>query len=359
MFTTADVGVLAAITMHVAAALETTRAAQLTVDVRSAQHDRDIAQTLRTALEHTSGTLVPGEVLDRLRVVIGRTLHADDALLAVCEGDKVLLSGPDGDAPAVADCDAALDKLLAGTAATSGECPGEAPPAAFAGAGRASWLAVPLRTRNKAVGAVFVSADRAGAYGQSHRELAVVLAGQGMIAYENAELFRTVEQLAITDGLTGLLNRRHFFQLADREIATARRRSSPLTAMMLDIDHFKQINDRYGHPVGDQVIVVVADRLNATVRKTDLLGRYGGEEFVVFLPDTGHEGANILAERIRVALADRPIATDAGALTVTASIGLAPYVATDTQPGTLLARADEALYRAKQGGRNRVVNHSG
>jgi diguanylate cyclase (GGDEF)-like protein len=358
MFTTDDVGVLAAITMHVAAALETTRAAQLTVDVRSAQHDRDIAVTLRTAMEHTSGTLVPAEVLDRLRAVIGRTLHADHAVLAVCADDKILLSGPDGDAPAVADADAALGRLLAGTIAISGDGPGEAAPAAFAGTGQASWLAVPLRTRDKAVGAVFVSADRPGAYGQSHRELAVVLAGQGMIAYENAELFRTVEQLAITDGLTGLLNRRHFFQLADREIATARRRSTPLTAMMLDIDHFKQINDRFGHPVGDQVIIVVADRLNATVRKTDLLGRYGGEEFVVFLPDTGHEGSNILAERIRAALADRPIPTDAGPLTVTASIGLAPFVITDTEPGTLLARADEALYSAKQDGRNRVANHS-
>ena len=102
----------------------------------------------------------------------------------------------------------------------------------------------------------------------------------------------------------------------------------------------------------------MAERLNATVRKTDLLGRYGGEEFAVFLPDTGDDGSNILAERLRAAVADRPIDTDAGPLTVTVSIGLAPSGITDTEPGTLLARADEALYSAKQGGRNRVVNHA-
>jgi diguanylate cyclase (GGDEF)-like protein len=359
MFTTADVGVLSVITMHVAAALETTRAAQLTADVRLAQHERDIAETLRTAMEHMSGTLVPAEVLDRLRSEIGRALRADHTLLAVCEGDKVLLTDrASEDGPAVVDSGPAFDRLLAGVAPVSAETPGQAPPAPFASTGQASWVAVPLRTRDEAVGAVFVSADRAGVYGQTHRELAAVLAGQGMVAYENARLFEKVAQLAVTDGLTGLFNRRHFFQLADREIAVARRRSSPLTAMMLDIDHFKQVNDRFGHPVGDQVIVAVAARLGATVRKTDLLGRYGGEEFVIFLPDTGHDGANILAERTRAALADRAIDTDAGPLTVTASIGLASYEATDTEPGTLLARADEALYGAKQNGRNCVVNYT-
>jgi diguanylate cyclase (GGDEF)-like protein len=127
---------------------------------------------------------------------------------------------------------------------------------------------------------------------------------------------------------------------------------------MFDVDHFKQVNDRHGHPVGDQVIVAVARRLAAATRKTDLLGRYGGEEFVILLPDTAHDGARILAERIRAGLADRPIDTDAGPLPVTASIGLAQWEPDDTEPGTLLARADEALYRAKQSGRNRVVHYS-
>jgi len=354
MFTTADAGVLTAITTHVAAALETARAAQLTVDVRAAQQQRDVAETLRTAMERVSGTLDPAEVLDRIREVIARALHADRSLLAVCEGGKVLLADQ-----VVADSDEAFERLLAEAGPVSSRDPGGPVPAMFAEAALRSWLAVPLRTRDRPAGAVFVTTERAEAYGETHREIAAALAGQGMAAYENATLFKTVEQLALTDGLTGLFNRRHFFHLADREIAATRRRSSPLTAMMLDIDHFKQVNDGYGHPVGDQVIAAVADRLNAAVRKTDLVGRYGGEEFVVFLPDTGAEGANILAERIRVAIGDRPIDTDAGPLAVTTSIGLAAYDITDTEPGSLLARADEALYAAKQGGRNRVVTHAG
>jgi diguanylate cyclase (GGDEF)-like protein len=365
MFTTADVGVLAAITTHVAAALETARAAQLTADVRSAEHERDMAQTLRTAMEHLSGTLDPADVLDRLRAIIVRAVHGDRAGLAVLDGDKVLLVDPDHRdddeaVPAIVEPEPALAAILAGPAPVTG---GEAArPPAFAHLAGAAWLAVPLHTRGAGgedtTGLVFVVSDRPGAYGEPQRELAALLAGQGMIAYENARLFKEVERLAITDGLTGLLNRRQFFQLADRELAVARRRQSPLTAVMLDIDHFKQVNDRHGHPVGDQVIVAVARRLAAATRKTDLLGRYGGEEFAIFLPDTGREGAAILAERIRAGLAERPVDTDAGPLPITASIGLAEYDPGDTEPGTLLARADEALYRAKQAGRNRVVHHA-
>ena len=122
---------------------------------------------------------------------------------------------------------------------------------------------------------------------------------------------------------------------------------------MLDIDHFKQVNDRHGHPVGDQVITTVAQRLAATLRGTDLLGRYGGEEFAVLLQDTRPDGSAILAERLRAAISGQPIHTDAGPLTVTISIGVAD-LNTDSSVAELLGRADQALYQAKQGGRNRV-----
>jgi eukaryotic-like serine/threonine-protein kinase len=131
-------------------------------------------------------------------------------------------------------------------------------------------------------------------------------------------------------------------------------RDRAMTAVMLDVDHFKPINDRHGHPVGDQVIVAVARRPAATVRGTDLLGRYGGEEFAVLLPDTDRDGASILAERLRAAVGDRPIETDAGPLTVTVSIGVAGLDAAISVPD-LLGRADKALYQAKDGGRTRVV----
>jgi diguanylate cyclase (GGDEF)-like protein len=124
---------------------------------------------------------------------------------------------------------------------------------------------------------------------------------------------------------------------------------------MIDIDHFKRVNDVHGHHVGDQVITAVARRLAHTIRTADLLGRYGGEEFALILPDTRSDDAHTLAERLRVAIADRPIDTDAGPLTVTISIGVAYLTAEQTDVETLLANADAALYQAKRAGRNRVV----
>jgi diguanylate cyclase (GGDEF)-like protein len=124
---------------------------------------------------------------------------------------------------------------------------------------------------------------------------------------------------------------------------------------MLDIDHFKRVNDTHGHHVGDQVIQAVAARLAGCNRTTDVLGRYGGEEFALILPNTSSEGAAVLTERLRAAIADRPIDTDAGPLTVTVSIGVAQYTAEHTDVETLLSAADTALYQAKRAGRNRVV----
>jgi diguanylate cyclase (GGDEF)-like protein len=176
-----------------------------------------------------------------------------------------------------------------------------------------------------------------------------------MTAYENARLFTQVKHLAVTDGLTGLFNRRHYFSLAVRELALARRRMSPLSAVMVDIDHFKQINDRFGHPVGDRVIAAVAGRLAAGVRTTDLLARYGGEEFALMLPDTGEEGAMTLAERLRAAVGEPPIDTDAGPLTVTISVGVAYLDPEDRSVEDLLGRADTGLYQAKHDGRDQVA----
>jgi diguanylate cyclase (GGDEF)-like protein len=176
-----------------------------------------------------------------------------------------------------------------------------------------------------------------------------------MTAYENARLFTQAELLATTDVLTGLATRRHFFATALGALTAARHQRHPLAAAMLDIDHFKQVNDVHGHHVGDQVITAVAQRLAHTARTSDILGRYGGEEFALILPDTSPEGAGHLAERLRTAIADRPIDTDAGPLTVTVSIGIAERTPEHTDVETLLEAADGALYQAKRAGRNRVV----
>jgi diguanylate cyclase (GGDEF)-like protein len=176
------------------------------------------------------------------------------------------------------------------------------------------------------------------------------------MAVENARLFDEVQRLATLDGLTGTYNRRHFMDVANLAFESARRFGQPLAAIMLDVDHFKSVNDRYGHAVGDQVLRALADRCRAALRSIDVLGRYGGEEFAIMLPGTQrHNGAMILAERIRQQVAQEPVQTDAGPVRVTVSVGVAGMEADTPDPGELFKRADSALYEAKQAGRNRVV----
>lgn len=168
---------------------------------------------------------------------------------------------------------------------------------------------------------------------------------------------RTAElnNLATTDGLTGVANRRHFIETASAEVQRARRYHAPLALLMLDIDHFKVVNDKFGHPAGDRVLQLVARTCEQSARGIDLVARLGGEEFALLLPETSNVAAQLAAERLRRAIA----ALDAGALgvphTISASIGVAILDAEDHALEELLTRSDKALYRAKQLGRNRVV----
>jgi len=164
-----------------------------------------------------------------------------------------------------------------------------------------------------------------------------------------------VQRLAITDGLTGIYNRRYFFELAERELNRARRSEHLVSAIMLDVDHFKKVNDTYGHAIGDQVLRAVAERCSKNIRSIDNLGRYGGEEFAVILPLADLKVAQIVAERLRQCIADVPIPTEKGDVTVTISLGVASSVQDDEDAAALLNRADAAMYEAKQAGRNRVA----
>ncbi|MEH3055378.1 MAG: GGDEF domain-containing protein [Patulibacter minatonensis] len=165
--------------------------------------------------------------------------------------------------------------------------------------------------------------------------------------------------MATTDELTQVHNRRHFFELGDTQFLTAQRYDLPLATLMLDVDHFKRVNDTYGHAAGDDVIRGVAARLHALIRTVDIVGRYGGEEFAFVLPCTGDD-ATILAERLRSAVASEPVDTCEGPITVTVSIGVAVYDHDDAHLSATLGRADLALYEAKRLGRNRVeLAHEG
>ncbi|MDZ5648311.1 GGDEF domain-containing protein [Nitrospirillum sp. BR 11828] len=171
--------------------------------------------------------------------------------------------------------------------------------------------------------------------------------------YENQRLLRLV---AITDSLTGAGTRRHITETAAREMVRARRYGGPLSVLMLDIDHFKRINDTWGHQAGDQAILAVVELCRATIRETDVIGRFGGEEFVIVLPQTGRGEAERVAERLRAAVAATPVAlTPDVSVTLTCSLGVTELADDDETVDGLLARADEALYAAKNAGRNRVA----
>lgn len=177
------------------------------------------------------------------------------------------------------------------------------------------------------------------------------------VAERTAELTvanRELERLAVSDGLTGALNRRRFIELAAQELERARRYGRPLALVLWDLDHFKRINDCFGHLAGDAVLCAAVQRAQRLLRSSDILARYGGEEFVVLLPDTELEAAIRLAERIRLALCQSPLETGQGSIAMSASMGVTVLREEDAGVDDLIGRADLAMYVAKDAGRNRV-----
>lgn len=166
---------------------------------------------------------------------------------------------------------------------------------------------------------------------------------------------RELREGATRDRLTLVATRAHIELLADAELFRVSRYERPLSVLLFDIDHFKRVNDSYGHAAGDRVLREVARRCRTLIRGSDLIGRWGGEEFVVMTPETPIDGAATLAERLRGAIAEAPVTLESGeSVTVTISVGIAAYQPGDTELEAIVRRADAALYRAKAEGRNRV-----
>jgi two-component system cell cycle response regulator len=178
-------------------------------------------------------------------------------------------------------------------------------------------------------------------------------AGHAAIALSNAHLVDRLERQAAEDPLTGLANQRAFHRDCAEEFGRGRRADSEVSIVMLDLDHFKAINDAHGHPYGDQVLLGVADALRAAARGHDTVARLGGEEFAILLPETGPGPAYDIAERARRAIADVPVA--GSTLSCSAGVATAWPSSGDASPGHLLAHADRALYEAKRLGRDRTV----
>lgn len=203
-------------------------------------------------------------------------------------------------------------------------------------------------------------ADRLGGGNLTHRVAVEGPAELGRLAERFNAMASELEGLVNRDALTGLYNRREFDRRLAAEFERARRYDGVLSLLMLDLDRFKAVNDRYGHPAGDQVLRQLAELLQANLRPSDLLARYGGEEFSVILPHTGREAALALAERLRAAVARYSFhLPEVGDLSLTVSIGAASYPRDARTPAALVQAADTALYQAKGAGRNRVMAAGG
>ncbi len=217
--------------------------------------------------------------------------------------------------------------------------------------GRSFHLA-PMVSQGRVMGLVRVESSERNALNQEDQRLVDSLAVIASLAFENARLYREARELSDTDGLTRLLLRRSVMQRLEVELKRGDQ-GAPLSLIMLDIDHFKAVNDTYGHPAGDVVLREVAQILRRSVRDVDVCGRYGGEEFLVVLPNTPTDGALRVAERIREAVRSKPFPLRGEERRITVSMGVAT-AAPEARAEEFIARADEALYRAKQGGRDRV-----
>jgi two-component system cell cycle response regulator len=299
--------------------------------------------------------------------LVARVVEFDVGAMAFVERDEVdvelLLNRRT--APAVVD-EAKARLLEAVTAARAGAEPSQVRARLFAppGTGNSAeepvlgaFATFPVETNNRLAGMLAVSGRAVGRMTPETRAFLAQVANQAHIVLENSRLFERVRNLAIRDSLTDLYNHRHIMDLVQHEFDRVGRYQSAFSALMIDVDHFKSINDQHGHPAGDGVLREMAQVLRETLRAVDALGRYGGEEFVALLPHTGAEEARQTAERIRFHVQRRVFHAGASEVRISVSVG----VATCPGPGidsadALLREADKALYRAKEAGRNRVAS---
>jgi diguanylate cyclase (GGDEF)-like protein len=218
-----------------------------------------------------------------------------------------------------------------------------------------SLLVLPLLMHDRALGTLILGAKRRHAFGDAVRPTLEVLASHLAVSLSNARMVHKLETMATTDGLTGLLNKRAMLEAAGQKVAAAARFGRELSLLVVDIDFFKKVNDNHGHDVGDLVIRGLGEILKRQKRATDLVARFGGEEFIVLCEQTDEKGAMLLAERIREELGKTKFRTPQGTLSVTCSIGVGSFPLAGSSWDTLFKSADEALYVSKRSGRDRCT----
>ena len=219
-----------------------------------------------------------------------------------------------------------------------------------------SWLGIPLVVHKRTIGLIQFETQSTGFFTQDHLRLGLSLADHVAVALHNARLYEESRNLAQTDSLTGIGTRRAFFLRAQELLGTERRRARELTLLMLDVDHFKRINDEFGHSTGDTILVQVAQACLSVLRASDVVGRYGGDEFIIMLPATRKSHAILIADRLREAVGR--IQLPEQGRTVTVSIGITRRITRSRATNNpslsqYVEQADRALYLAKQNGRDR------
>jgi diguanylate cyclase (GGDEF)-like protein len=288
------------------------------------------ANAAATALDHDA-------IKSAINLHLARVTGSDQLWVLTREGPKwePLVGGSD---PAVvAERVEFAERLLAGNRA---------------GVTRDHRAGFPLMVGDNVMGVLGINA--AGRLEEERQRTIEAAASLLAVSLKNVQVFRDVKETGVRDGLTGCWTRTHAMEVLDAELRRARRSKLPVAIILFDLDHFKQINDRYGHLCGDTVLMQIGKRMHDVLRSSDLKSRYGGEEFLAVLPSTSLHGAGCVAETLRREIESKPIPWGNDVLTVTASLGV-----TQAEPGeldieTIIARADAALYRAKQQGRNCV-----
>jgi diguanylate cyclase (GGDEF)-like protein/PAS domain S-box-containing protein len=211
-----------------------------------------------------------------------------------------------------------------------------------------SYAGAPIRVKGRTVGFLNLESAPPAFFTSLHAERLQAFAEQAAVAIENTRLYEEVQKLAITDHVTEVYNRRGVVELGSKEIERARRYQHPLSAIMLDLDNFKRVNDSHGHLTGDLVLKGIADRLCREVRKIDIFGRFGGDEFIVLLPDIPLKEAKKVARRLQMCLSEKPIKTERGEFSITATAGIAHMTKTIKDVKDLIDKADRNMYASKK-----------
>lgn len=220
-----------------------------------------------------------------------------------------------------------------------------------------SLICIPLVTKGNIQGILYLDDFEPRKFDQDRMSLISVLASFAAMAIENAKLHHETRQMAITDALTGLYNRRYFEKVLPQELERARRYNLSFSVLLIDADNFKKVNDTFGHPMGDRILATIGQTIKKALRTVDFAFRYGGEEFIVILPEASMKSAHRAAERIRQRIISdsRKVLCSDLAEPVTVSIGIACYPRDAAEGDALVALADNLLYQAKGAGKNRIL----